>query len=114
MSVKPMIMMFNKPTDWTIEDWWSSKARDVMQNCPIDYTDTAWVYSDQMTNEERAAHPDHETTGGYLKIVKHKADRQTWWDELSADDKQEVMSLPNFDADVFCECTGIRVKANER
>jgi hypothetical protein len=111
MSVKPIIMMFNKPTDWTIEDWWNSKARDIMQNCPVDYTGTVWVSSGQMTDEERSAHPSHKVTGGYLKIVKHKADRQTWWDLLSADDKQTVMSLPNFDADVFCECTGIRAKA---
>lgn len=58
-------------------------------------------------------HPEYETTGGYLKIVKHKADRQTWWDGLSADDKQTVISLPNFDTDVFYECTGIRVKAED-
>ena len=110
MSVKPMIMMFNKPTDWTIEDWWSSEAREVMQNCPVDYVDTRWVFESNMTEYEKKEHPEYETTGGYLEIVKHKADRQAWWNGLSADDKWAVMSLPNFDPDVFYECTGIRVK----
>ena len=38
-----------------------------------------------------------------------KADVQSWWDGLSSHDKETVMSIPNFDADIFFECTGIRV-----
>ena len=103
-------MMFNKTTSWTIEDWRNSKAKNVMQYCPIEYTDTVWVSSGRMTDDEKTSHPDHKTMGGYLKIVNHKPDRQAWWDMLSEECKAEVMSLPNFDADVFYECTGIRVE----
>ena len=114
MSVNnPVIMMFNKPTSWTIDDWRNSSARYIMSKCPTDYTDTIWVSSSEMTDEEREAHLDHKTTGGYLKTVRHEADRQAWWDSLSANDKQTVMSLPNFDPDVFYECTEIRVKEGE-
>lgn len=37
---------------------------------------------------------------------------QSHWDKLSKEDKATVMSLPNFDADIFEECTGIRVEQN--
>jgi len=36
-------------------------------------------------------------------------DKQKWWDGLSEDDKNAVKSLPNFDADKFYICTGIKV-----
>ena len=111
MTVKPVIMLFNKPTEWTIEDWWNSDARDIMRDCPTKYTDTKWVYSSDMTDEEKKSHPEHTTTGGYLKEVKQKADRQKWWDDLSDWKKWIVMNLPNFNANIFYECTGIRVEA---
>ena len=113
MTVKPVIMLFNKPTKWTIDDWWNSYARDIMLDCPTEYTDTTWVYSSDMTDEEKKSHPEYTTTGGYLKEVKHEADRQKWWDDLSDRRKQIVMSLPNFDTDIFFECTGIRVEAED-
>ena len=109
MTVKPVIMMFDKPTDWTIEYWRISDAYSVMSNCPVEYTDTDWIPSSRMTDKEKADHPDHETIGGYLRVVKHDADRQKWWNKLPDADKAEVKSLPNFDADIFYQCTGIRV-----
>jgi hypothetical protein len=68
-----------------------------------------WIYSSDMTEEEKKDNPTHETTGGYLKVVDKKNTRQEWWDGLPEEDKTEVMALPNFDADVFYECTGIKV-----
>lgn len=37
---------------------------------------------------------------------------QLWWDDLDEDDKNAVKALPNFDADKFYLCTGIRVTEN--
>ena len=42
-----------------------------------------------------------------------KNDKQIWWNELSENDKTEVMNLPNFAADVFYECTGIIVEKED-
>lgn len=42
-------------------------------------------------------------------LFRTAASRQAGWDKLSKEDKATVMSLPNFDADIFYECTGIRV-----
>lgn len=70
----PTIMMFNKPSDWTMRDWIRSDARAIM-----------------------------------LDLFRDKENKQSRWDNLSEKDKAAVMSLPNFDADIFEECTGIRV-----
>ena len=61
-----------------------------------------------MTDDEKAAHPEHETTGGFLYL--EKADRQAWWDSLSDDSKAAITSMPYFDADKFYKCTNIRVE----
>jgi hypothetical protein len=34
---------------------------------------------------------------------------QLWWNNLAAKDKEIIKSIPNFDSEVFYECTGIRV-----
>ena len=61
-----------------------------------------------MTDDEKAAHPEHETTGGFLYL--EKADRQAWWESLSDESKAEITSMPYFDADKFYMCTNIRVE----
>jgi hypothetical protein len=110
MTVKPTIMMFNKPSNWTIDDWRNSLAFKIMGCCPVtNYVDTSWIMPVDMTAKEKEEHPEYNTTGGYLKVEEHNADKQKWWDELSDSDKLEVMSIPNFDADIFFECTGIKV-----
>lgn len=58
----------------------------------------------------KAAHPEYETTGGILAKRKPAMTPQEWWDGLDESDKGEVMSLPNFDADIFKEITGIEVE----
>lgn len=63
-----------------------------------------------MTKEEKEAHPEHEATGGFLRVTDNTKMSQKWWDELPEEDKKEVMSLPNFDKKKFKECTGIEVE----
>lgn len=62
-----------------------------------------------MTNEEKYDNPDCETLGGYLKILDRSGERQEWWDAMADGDVKKILALPNFDADIFEECTGIRV-----
>jgi hypothetical protein len=35
--------------------------------------------------------------------------RQAWWENLPWAQRASVLDLPNFDADIFRECTGIDV-----
>ena len=62
-----------------------------------------------MTNEEKKSHPEYKATGGYLKTVDFKTACQMMWDSLDNEDRQEVREIPNFDADIFEEITGIKV-----
>ena len=101
------ILMFNKPSDWTIEDWHCSKAKELLDT--ISYNALQWVYSDKMTEEEKEQHPEYEATGGYLKKYDKSERNQLWWDSLSDYEKNVIKSLPNFDAEIFKEITGIDV-----
>ena len=102
------IRLFNKKSKWTYHDWINSEARSVMSNCP--YTKTIWIYSSGMTDSEKEKYPTWECTGGYLKtIYVTKKDKQKWWDELDDTEREAVMSLPNFDKEIFKEITGIEV-----
>lgn len=114
MTIQPTIMMFNKPTEWTLMDWLDSEARQIMSNCPTAYVATTWISESNMTEEEKATYPEYITTGGYLKNIRHKADKQKWWDELDDRKKEIVMGLPNFDPDIFFDCTGIRVEVEDK
>ena len=108
-TVSPKIYMFNKPTDWTFEQWFNCRARYLLNqidDCPLEY-----IWFDSMTDEEKAAHPEAETTGGYLKERTTTDNARKWWAGLSADDRNIIFSLPNFDAAIFKEITGIDVDA---
>jgi hypothetical protein len=98
--------MFNKPSDWTFGDWLDSKARYLLNQIKHDLLE--WVWSENMTDAEKEQHPEHTTTGGYLKILDESECGQKWWDSLSYDDKMVIASLPNFDVKIFEEITGIK------
>ena len=106
-TVEPKIYMFNKPSDWTYYDWMNSRACELMReidNCPLEY-----VWYGDMTAEERAAHPEAETIGGYLKERTTADNARKWWAGLSAIDRNTILTMPNFDAAIFKEITGVDV-----
>ena len=101
------MVMFNKPSSWTYNDWTYSTASYLLDQIPKNVVE--WIYSDDMTEEEKAAYPEHETTGGYLKVLDEKECGQIWWDNLCEQNKNVIKELPNFDASIFKEITGIDV-----
>lgn len=102
------IRLFNKRSKWTYRDWRCSSARDLMCDCP--HTKTVWISKKYMTDSEKEENPTWECTGGYLKIIEvTNEDKQNWWDNLEDEEREAVMSLPNFDKDIFKEITGIEV-----
>ena len=106
-TVSPKIYMFNKPTDWTFENWLNCRARYLLNQ--IDDFPLKYVCFDSMTDDEKAMHPEAETTGGYLKEHTIANNAQKWWDSLDASDRNEIFNLPNFDAAIFKEIMGIDV-----
>ena len=108
---KPKIKIFDKESDWTIEDWIQSRAKKVMDRCP--YSHSIFTNESSMTEGEKEMHPEYKIIGGYVKTVTiTNNDRQIWWDALSEKEKEAVKELPNFDADKFKECTGITVESD--
>ena len=74
---------------------------------------TLWIYSENMTDEEKAANESHGNTGGYLKKLDYKEEFQRSYREASEDDRKKVFNIPNFDADKFFEISGIDVRIDE-
>ena len=101
------ITLFNKPSDITYNDWLRSDARYLLNQIPKDVVE--WVYEEDMTDEEKAANPTYETTGGYLKVLNESECGQLWCGSLSDFQKNYIKSIPNFDAEIFEQCTGIKV-----
>ena len=101
------IMLFNKPSNMTYSEWLNSDARYLLNQIPKDVVE--WVYEEDMTDAEKAAHPTYETTGGYLKVLDESECGQLWWGSLSDRRKEIIKAIPNFDAEIFFQCTGVRV-----
>ena len=106
-TVEQKIMLFNKPSDMTYREWIDSDARYLLNRIPKNVVE--WIYSEDMTDEEKAEHPTHETTGGYLKVLDESECGQLWWGSLSDRRKEIIKAIPNFDAEIFFQCTGVRV-----
>ena len=101
------ILLFNKPSDMTYRDWYESDARWLLNQIPKDVVE--WIWSDNMTDEEKEQHPEYKTTDGYLKVLDESECGQIWWGSLSDRQKNIIKAIPNFDAEIFFQCTGIRV-----
>ena len=112
MTKEQKIMLFDKPTDWTYRDWINSDARYALVHIPKNVVE--WVSSYDMTDEEKEKYPTYETTGGYLKVLDESESAQIWWDGLTEGVKNTIKSLPNFDAEIFRKCTGIKVESEDK
>ena len=100
------IMLFNKPSSMTYREWIDSDARYLLNQIPKNVVE--WVHKEDMTDTEKAAHPTYETTGGYIKVLDESECGQLWWNALTDYQKNIIKGIPNFDADIFFQCTGIR------
>ncbi|MCC0642191.1 hypothetical protein [Clostridioides sp. ES-S-0049-03] len=104
----PKIRMFNKETDLTYEDWMNSEARNILKR--NSYL-TKWINIENMSEEEMENNPEYLINHGYLKVFStFKEMYKDMWDSLTEEEKKIIMDIPNFDADIFKEITGIEVK----
>ena len=101
---EPFVRSFNKPTTMRMNEFRNIKGVKVLA---WNYENSWWIYSDNMTDEEKAAHPEHETTGGYLKTIPLKEACAMMWERLSNKEKKAVRNIPNFNAKLFKKITGI-------
>jgi len=104
-DLNPTIWLFNKPSRILVRDWENSRAYRIMNEF---LQPNIWIYENAMSDEEKESNPSYKTTGGYLKSISLKEAWQNMWPNLSDENKKEFTSLPNFDAKIFKEITGIK------
>ena len=92
-------------TQVTPEEW--SEARKSLPQIKISHT--YWVDKKDMTKEEKNNNPVYKETGGYLKRISYEDAWSNWWSEASKSDKQAILDLPHFNAEIFKGITGIDV-----
>ena len=109
-TTSPKIYLFNKPSSWTYRDWLNSEACCLIER--ISDNVVQWVQYSNMTDEEKAEHPEAETTDGYLKKLDNSECTVLWWRNLSDCQKAIITAIPNFDKAIFKEITGIDVDAD--
>lgn len=99
--------LFNKPTDWTMDTWTNSEAYRVMATMPK--AGTSWIFPGSMSAAQKRKYSEYKVLRGYLRKDKvGNVTRQHWWDHLLSDEeRQAVLSIPNFDPKIFKKCTGI-------
>ena len=108
-TIEHKMFLFNKLSDWTYHDWIRSDARRVLSGIPLRHLKP--VSYDSMSDTEKEAHPEVETTGTFLRIVDNP-DVQNWWGSISDEDKKAILSIPNFNKAIFKEITGVDVDKN--
>ena len=85
------IRIFNQPSGMSLEEFRNSFYYDALASKPFPLT---WW--------------DEETKT--LKTRSYKEACAIWWEALTKENKEIIQQIPNFDADVFFDITGIRVK----
>lgn len=98
------IRIFNRPSGMSLRDFHRSRYYEALCNAPFMLTELI-----PYTEEEKKADPEKEMIGGYLKEYTMKEAWANWWGEMSEEDKKIVQDIPNFDAKIFKEITGIEV-----
>lgn len=63
-----------------------------------------------MTEQEKIDNKNAFVCGGYLKTLEYKEAWAEAYKDASKEDIKLLKALPNFDADVFFEITGIKIK----
>lgn len=106
-TIEQKIYLFNKPSEWTYRDWKNSTACAILSRMPNNVL--VYVTWENMTNEEKNAHPEAKTTGGYLKKLDNPESRIIWWRGLSDEQKAVITAIPNFDKEIFKKITGIDI-----
>lgn len=108
------VKMFNEESTWSRMDFINSKANAILKSMPI----TEVRYSDEKPGScyaQKTGRSFEEKNGSFVyeKIVEISK-KQKWWDSLSNEQCMEIFNLPNFDPEIFKECTDIDVRKQYR
>ena len=105
-SEQGTLRMFNKPTD--------KKWEDIDHPHFNEFYTCKWIPWLEMTATEKKENPQAETTEGYLKKFEYKEAWANFWRDTDEANRKKFLALPNFDAQVFKDITGIDVLGNSK
>jgi len=103
---EPKMRIFNKEIDMTVSEFYAKY--NIYADIPLN----RWIDKEKMTKEEKKTVTGWETMGGYLKTLDFQEAHKIWWEE-NPEEHERFLTLPNFDAGIFKEITGIDVKKPE-
>ena len=101
---EPTVKLFDVDSRYTLSEFRNSKYYRALTSSSFNLTD--WV---EYTDEEKKEDIDKAMIGGYLKEYTYKEACKNWWKNMSEDNKNTILSIPNFDKDVFEDITGIKI-----
>ncbi len=100
------VLIFNKVC--SREVWKNAYKPDLLY-----FNVKTWVSSEEMTDEEKLAFPSAEVCGGYVRHIDYKDAFRASYERASDEDKEAVKNLPNFDAAIFEEISGIHIETGK-
>ena len=109
MHSLPILLIFNKSTDLSRKEIKELIYKNLGK---INIEINTWIKSSDMTDQEKIENPNFSVQDGFLKcLTKEEVSkkRQEIYNKMSEEEKNNIKNLPNFDEDVFYDCTGIRV-----
>ena len=71
---------------------------------------TEWIYESEMSDAEKQENPNYSCTGGYLKKFDYKEAFTKSVTAASKEERDMIRALPNFDADIFLEISGVDLR----
>lgn len=101
---QPKAILFNTELDMTVLEFRKSKYYIALRSSK--FTLTEWI---NYTNDEKKENKAKSLIGGYLKKYEYKEACANWWNNMAEENKEIIMSMPNFNAEIFKEITGIEV-----
>ena len=101
-SDSPKIRIFNKETENQNIEFPNFLYFDL----------TVWVSHDTATEKEKKEHSKEiEATGGFLKTLEYKEAFKLAWNKADKSEHKQLLSLPNWDNEIFKEISGIDAEA---
>ena len=95
----PTIRMFNKETNLY--------RNDIRYPNYFSFDLCLWISFDSMTDDEKKQYPKAFVCNGYLKTLEYKEAWGLAFKKATQEEIEQTKKLPNFDAQIFFEITGI-------
>ena len=101
------LRVFNQDVSETRYD----EVKEILTDNQIKITLTKWTDYKELEKSEQTA--TAKQLGGLLKTFSYEDAWLNFWNEATREQKNCILDLPEFDADIFKEITGIDVKKRD-